>query len=56
VDISQTKFDLANAKQKLSKIQRAIPYNVQDEIKAYQEVESLEIGLEFAEAILKERF
>jgi hypothetical protein len=56
MDIAQTKFDLANAKQKLAVIQRSVPYCVQEELKVYLEVESLEDGLLFAESILAERF
>ncbi len=56
VDISQTKYDLAAAKQKLAAVQRTIPYNVHDELKAYQEVVALEDGLAFAEEILALRF
>ena len=56
VDISQTKLDLANAKQALSVTKRAIPYSVHEEIKAHQEVESLELGLAYAEKVLSERF
>jgi hypothetical protein len=56
VDIAQTKLDLANARQKLATSKRAIPYKVQDEIAAFQEVQSLEEGLEYALDVLKERF
>lgn len=56
VDISQTKYDLAEAKTKLANVQRKVPYNVQEEIKLHLEVEALEQGLEFAEKVLKERF
>lgn len=56
MDISQTKYDLAAAKQKLAAVQRTIPYNVHDELQAQLEVEALEKGLEFAEGILALRF
>jgi hypothetical protein len=56
VDISQTKLDLANAKQKLLLTRRAVPYSVQAEITAYQLVESLEEGLVYAQNVLAERF
>jgi len=56
MDIAQTKFDLANARQKLIVVQRAIPYCVQEELKVYLEVESLENGLAYAESVLAERF
>ncbi len=56
MDIAQTKLDLANARQKLATSKRAIPYKVQDEIAAFQEVQSLEEGLEYALDVLKERF
>lgn len=56
VDISQTKYDLAEAKTKLANVQRKVPYSVQEEIKLHLEVEALEHGLAFAENVLKERF
>jgi hypothetical protein len=56
VDISQTKLDIANAKQALINSQRAVPYSVHKEIEAYQEVANLEAGLEYAEEVLKTRF
>jgi hypothetical protein len=56
VDISQTKFDIAQAKQRLLLSQRAIPYSVQNEIAAYQEVENLEAGLAYAQDVLDTRF
>jgi hypothetical protein len=56
VDISQTKYDLAKANQKLLDVRRANPYNVQKEIEITLEVQSLESGLEFATNVLKERF
>jgi hypothetical protein len=56
VSISQTKLDLSLAKQKLENSKRAIPYSIQCELVAFKEVESLELGLEYAERVLKERF
>jgi len=56
VTIATTKFDLANARQALSKTKAAIPYSVNAELSAYREVEALEEGLAFAEGILAERF
>jgi hypothetical protein len=56
VDISQTKYDLAKAKQKLLDVRRSNPYSVHKEIEVSQEVNSLENGLEFALLVLKERF
>lgn len=56
VTIATTKRDLAQAKQTLSRYQAAIPYDVEAEIKAHQEVVALEAGLVFAEKVLAERF
>ena len=56
VTIATTNLDLANAKQTLLKTQCAIPYSVNDEAAASEEVEALEKGLAFAKRILEERF
>ncbi len=56
VTIATTKLDLANAKQRLLKTQCAIPYSVEKEAEATQEVEDYTKGLAFAVKILKERF
>lgn len=56
MDISQTKLDLAKAKQVLAKNKRRVPYDVSLEIKAYTEVKALEEGLAYAEKVLAERF
>ena len=54
--IATTKKDLASAKRKLVAAQSAVPYNVQDEWDAYQEVEGLVEALNFAQGILSQRF
>ena len=56
VDISQTKYDLAQAKQKLNDTKRAVPYCIQKELNAKAEVDSLEAGLKYAEEVLADRF
>jgi hypothetical protein len=56
VAIAHTKNDLAKAKKRLKDAQSNIPYNVQDELDAHQEVEGLATALSFAEKILSERF
>jgi hypothetical protein len=56
VTIATTNLDLANAKQNLLKTQCAIPYSVNAEAAASEEVDALEKGLEFAKRILEERF
>jgi hypothetical protein len=56
VDISQTKYDLAKARQRLLDVRRANPYSVHKELEVTLEVQSLESGLEFALEVLKERF
>ena len=56
VDIATTKRDLSNAKAELTRMQRAVPYSVHNEIASTQRVSALESGLEIATAILKERF
>lgn len=56
MDIAQTKFDLASARQKLVVVQRSVPYAVHEELKVQQEVNSLEEGLAFAQHILDVRF
>lgn len=56
VSIAQTNVDLAEAKQKLADAIRAVPYNVDTEIAAFMEVQSLQDGLVYAKKVLKERF
>jgi len=56
VAIAQTKLDLAEANQKLSNSKRAVPYSLKAELKAYQEVEELQSGLDYAQKVLTERF
>ncbi len=56
VTVATTKKDLASAKRSLIAAQSAVPYNVQDEFDAYQQVQGLESALAFAERILAERF
>jgi len=56
MDIAQTKFDLAEANQRLAKAARRIPYDVITEIKIYEEIIALEAGLAYAEKVLSERF
>jgi hypothetical protein len=56
VNIAQTTFDLAEAQQRLSDAKASNPYNLQREIKAYEEVESLTSGLAYAKKVLEERF
>jgi hypothetical protein len=47
---------LAVAKQKLTQAMSASPYSVHDEMKAWVAVKELQEGLEFAQAVLNERF
>jgi len=56
VNIAQTAFDLTKATQKYYDCMRANPYNLQREIEAYQEVNRLSEGLEYAKKVLEERF
>jgi hypothetical protein len=49
-------LDLAEANQKLSNSKRAVPYSLKAELKAYQEVEELQSGLDYAQKVLTERF
>jgi hypothetical protein len=56
VTIATTNRDLAKAKQTLANTQRAVPYSVQQEINATEEVKALETALAFAKNILKTRF
>ena len=56
VTIAKTNLDLANARQKLIKTQCAVPYDVNAELEAFQAVNELQGGLEFAQNILSERF
>ena len=56
LSISQTKLDLAHANKALLKAQCAVPYNVANELAAMEKVNGLKEGLEFAQAILAERF
>jgi hypothetical protein len=56
VAIAQTRLDLAEANQKLADTKRAIPYSLKAELTAYQEVEELQSGLDYAEKVLTERF
>ena len=56
VTIATTKRDLAVAKRRLSAAQSAVPYNVQVELDAYQDVKGLTEALAFAENVLAERF
>jgi len=56
VTIATTRFELEEAKQKLSDSQRANPYCVEEEMRAAQYVDDLEGGLAYAEKVLAERF
>lgn len=56
VTIATTKKDLAGAKRRLDSAKSAYPYSVKNEMNAAEEVEQLERGLKFAEAVLEERF
>jgi rRNA-processing protein FCF1 len=56
VDISQTRLDLAKAKQRLNDTKRAVPYCIQAELNAKSDVDNLEGGLKYAEEVLKDRF
>lgn len=56
MNIAQTNLSLANAKNALSAAKSANPYRIEDEIAAFQEVESLERGLAYAKQVLEERF
>jgi hypothetical protein len=56
VTIATTKKDLASARRELIAAQSAVPYNVQYELDAYQQVQGLESALDFAERILLQRF
>jgi hypothetical protein len=56
VSIAQTNLALANARQQLVNLQRAVPYSVEEEIKAYTLVNELEAGLAYAKQVLEERF
>jgi hypothetical protein len=47
---------VTNANKALLKAQCAVPYNVANELAAMEEVSGLQEGLEFAQAILAERF
>jgi hypothetical protein len=49
-------LDLAHANKDLLKAQCAVPYNVANELAAMEKVSGLQEGLEFAKAILDERF
>jgi len=49
-------LDLANAKKDLIKAQCAVPYDIKSELEAVQTVEAKQAGLDFAVAILNERF
>lgn len=54
--ISKTKLSLAKAKKALSEIQSAVPYYIEEELKATQNVKELQDGLDFATNILTDRF
>jgi GTP-dependent phosphoenolpyruvate carboxykinase len=56
VTIATTNRDLAKTKQRLTACQRAVPYSIQDEIDAFEEVKSLETALDYAKKVLRERF
>lgn len=56
ITVATTKRDLAVAKQKLTQAMSASPYSVHDEMKAWVAVKELQEGLEFAQAVLNERF
>jgi hypothetical protein len=56
VTVATTKKDLASAKRRLAAAKSNVPYSVQLEFDAHQEVEGLEKALAFAEKILLERF
>lgn len=54
--VAKTNLDLAEAKQRLAEAKRANPYSLEAEIAAFNEVEGLEGGLEYAQKVLEERF
>lgn len=54
--VLETKKALANAKRDLTRVQVAIPYNLQDEISALTRIKNLEEGLEIAKKIQEIRF
>ena len=56
MDIAQTVYDLAEARQKLHDTKKAVPYVVSKEIAAHETVVSLEAGLKYAQKVLRERF
>jgi len=56
VSIAQTALDLAEATQRFNNAKGANPYSLQAEINAYQEVNSLKEGLEYAKKVLEQRF
>jgi hypothetical protein len=49
-------LELAEANQKLADSKRAVPYSLKNELTAYQEVDELTTGLEYAQKVLTERF
>lgn len=56
IDIATSKRDLAVAKKELMQTKAAIPYDVAAELKAYNKVKGLELGLVYAEEVLATRF
>lgn len=56
ITVATTKRDLAIAKQKLTAAMSACPYSVHDEIEAWDNVQALEKGLAYAQAVLADRF
>lgn len=56
VTVATTKRDLAIAKRKLISAKSAYPYSVHDELAAWDDVQALEKGLAYAQAVLTERF
>jgi len=56
VSIAQTALDLAEATQRFNNAKGANPYCLKTEIRAYEEMNSLQEGLEYAKKVLEERF
>jgi hypothetical protein len=56
VTIATSKLKLAESEEALTKAMCADPYSLDAEIQAYNDVESIKAGLEYAERVLAERF
>jgi hypothetical protein len=56
VQLAETKRDLALATQELSKAMRSTNYDIQAEMDAEANIESLKAGIAKATKVLKERF